>query len=243
MPIKTIPALYRSIHEYLLQRIPDKCDSRLTNLIYLMMGIFQSGSVQLPLLVRKLPLRAKKLSLVKRLSRFLDNEQVAVEAWYAPFARTLLQSAASGGEIRLIMDVTKVAFGFRLLMVSVAYRRRSLPIGWKWVAGSRGHTTTQQQLTLLKEIRELLPATAAVLLVGDGEFGTAVLMDYLQAWGWQYVLRISCDTLVLAHGQARTGNCNATFPFFWRRSASPKLIHRAPICCCFTLLVKINPGI
>jgi hypothetical protein len=36
-----IPALYHSLHEYLMQRIPDECDSRLTNLIWLMMGIFR----------------------------------------------------------------------------------------------------------------------------------------------------------------------------------------------------------
>jgi hypothetical protein len=200
MPSKTIPALYRSIHEYVLQRIPDQCDSRLTNLIYLMMGIFQSGSVQLPLIARKLPLRAQKLSTVRRLGRFLDNEQVDVKGWYAPFAQTLLQSAAAGGEIRLIMDTTRVAFGFRLLMVSVAYRRRSLPIAWHWVAGTRGHTTTACQVALLADVRALLPAHTAILLVADGEFSTGMLMDYLQAWGWQYVLRLSCDTLVLVHG-------------------------------------------
>lgn len=201
MSLKTIPALYRSIHAYLWQQIPDKCDSRLTNLIYLMMGIFQSGSVQLPLVARKLPLRAKKLSSVKRLSRFLDNDQVQVGVWYAPFARWLLQSAASGGEVHLILDATKVAFDFRLVMVSIAYRRRSLPIGWQWVAGSRGHTTTQSQRVLLQHIRALLPAQVTVVLVGDGEFGTGELMDYLDAWGWRYVLRVGCDTLVLVHGQ------------------------------------------
>lgn len=47
-----IPALYRSLHEYLMQRIPDECDSRLTNLIWLMMGIFQARSVQLKLAAR-----------------------------------------------------------------------------------------------------------------------------------------------------------------------------------------------
>jgi len=62
MPTIAIPALYRSLHEYLLQRIPDECDSRLTNLIWLMMGIFQARSVQMKLTARKVPIRAKQLS-------------------------------------------------------------------------------------------------------------------------------------------------------------------------------------
>lgn len=53
-----IPHLYRSLHEYLMQRVPDTCDSRLTNLIMLMMGMFQSSSVQLNLVARKTPIRA-----------------------------------------------------------------------------------------------------------------------------------------------------------------------------------------
>jgi len=39
-----IPALYRSLHGYLMQRIPDDCESRLTNMIWLMMGIFQAST-------------------------------------------------------------------------------------------------------------------------------------------------------------------------------------------------------
>lgn len=39
-----IPAVYRSLHEELMQRIPDVCESRLTNLNWLMMGIIKHGA-------------------------------------------------------------------------------------------------------------------------------------------------------------------------------------------------------
>ena len=196
-----IPHLYRSLHNHLLQRIPDPCDTRLTNLIYLMMGMFLAGSVQLPKIARKLPLRQQKLSVVKRLSRFLDNPAVRPRKWYAPIARQLLLDAGQSGEIRLIIDCSKVAFGFRLVMVAVAYRRRSLPIAWTWAMGSRGHTTTHIQLALLKYVRDaLLPQHTPVLLVGDGEFSAGIVLDYLRVWGWNYVLRLACDTQVLVHG-------------------------------------------
>ena len=61
MPTIAIPTLYRSLHEYLMQRIPDDCESRLTNLIWLMMGIFQARSVHLKLAARKVPIHAKQL--------------------------------------------------------------------------------------------------------------------------------------------------------------------------------------
>jgi len=77
-----IPARYRSLHEYRMQRIPDECDSRLTNLIWLMMGIFQARSVQMKWAARKVAIHAKQLSLVKRFGRFLSNRKVQVREWY-----------------------------------------------------------------------------------------------------------------------------------------------------------------
>lgn len=200
MPTVPISQLYRSLHEYLMQRIPDACDTRLTNLIFLMMGIFQSRSVQLNLVARKMPIRAQKLSIVKRLARFLDNPAVRVRAWYHPFAHLLLTSAANAGTVQVIIDATKVAFGFRLVMVSLAYRRRSLPIAWTWARGSRGHSTTVTQVKLLAYVQRLLPEDTRVSLVGDCEFGTSLLIENVCFWGWDYALRQPGDNLVMLRG-------------------------------------------
>jgi hypothetical protein len=56
-----------------MQRIPDDCESGLTNMLWLMMGIFPARSAQLNLAARKVPIRAKKLSIVKQLGwHFLE---------------------------------------------------------------------------------------------------------------------------------------------------------------------------
>jgi DDE family transposase len=195
-----IAELYRSLHEYLLQRIPDECDSRLTNLIFLMRGIFQAGSVQLNLVARKTPIRAQKLSIVKRFTGFLDNPAVRVREWYHPFALLLLASAANAGPVHLIIDATKVAFGFRLVRVSLAYRRRRLPIAWTWVRGSRGPSSTAVQVKWLAYVQRLLPRGIRVRLVGDCEFGTSLLIANLRFWHWDYALRQAGDTLVMLRG-------------------------------------------
>ena len=111
-----------------MQRIPDKCESRLTNLLLLMMGLYQSQSVHLNHIANRLPIRAKKRSLVKRLSRWLDNQAVDVRIWYAPCAKWLIESASSRGVLNLIVDTTKVSQSNRLLCVAVGYQRRALPI-------------------------------------------------------------------------------------------------------------------
>ncbi len=198
-----IPHRYRSLQEYLMQRIPDACDTRLSNLIFLMMGLFQSGSVQLNLVARKTPIRAQKLSIVRRLARFLDNPAVRVREWYHPFAETLLASAVNPGQVHLIVDASKVAFGFRLVMVSLADRRRSLPIAWTWGLGSRGHSRTAVQVKLLAYVARLLPPRTQVTLVGDCEFGHPLLLENLRCWGWDYALRQPGDHLVMLRGSGK----------------------------------------
>src|SRR5260221_6737589 len=94
-----IPALYRSLHEYLMQRIADECDSRLTNLIWLMMGIFQARSVQLKLAARKMPIRAKQLSIVKRFGRCLNKRKVDGREWYYTLTTGMLRLARTGGHM------------------------------------------------------------------------------------------------------------------------------------------------
>ncbi len=201
MPTFAIPELYRNFHQYLMQRIPDECDSRLANLILMMMGIFQAGSVQLNLVARKTPVRAKKLSIVRRFRRWLTNEAVRVRPWYKPYAAEVLYAASRAGTVHLILDATKVASRHRLLMVSVAYQRRSLPIAWVWDRGAQGRTTTAKQIKLLDYVRcNLIPADCQVSLVGDCEFGNPLLIEYVQFWGWDYTLRVSGQFLFMPKG-------------------------------------------
>jgi hypothetical protein len=66
-----------------------------------------------------------------RLSRFLDNSAINVREWDEPIARQWLKAQIDWiGEICLIIDGTKIGFGHQLLMVAIAYCKRSIPIAW-----------------------------------------------------------------------------------------------------------------
>jgi hypothetical protein len=165
------------------------------NFVWLMVGIYESGSVHLSKIAGKIPGQAKQVSLTRRLSRFLDNPAIRVREWYEPIARQWLQSQWSClGEIRLIVDGTKVGCGHQLLMVSLAYRKRAIPIAWTWIKQVRGHSDATMQLALLNYVRRLLPVGAVVFLVGDCEFGPVETLKWLDQWHWYYVLRQKSDT-------------------------------------------------
>jgi len=186
---------YRKWQKQLAQHIPDRCESRLTNLALLIVGMLSSQSVYLSVIARKVPIRAKKLSVAKRFERFLSNEAVDAESWYAPWARWLLKSASVSGTVHRVVDTTKVSAYRRQLMIAVAYRRRTLPIAWEWVDYPRGHCPATLQVKLLKRLRALLPVGVQVSLVGDSEFGNVAVIKRLNEWGWDYALRQKGRTL------------------------------------------------
>jgi hypothetical protein len=188
------------------QRIQDlRPDQRITqtrNFVWLIIGIFQSRSVCLSRIAGKVPGTAKLLSINRRFSRLLANPAIRVRAWYEPIAREWLERQfRHAGEIRLIVDGTKIGFGHQLLIVCLAYRKRAIPISWTWVKHVRGHSSAYKQLALLAYVRKLIPTEAAVFLVGDCEFGAVAVLRQLDQWRWFYVLRQKGDSGVFLNPQ------------------------------------------
>jgi hypothetical protein len=192
MPINE---LYHTWMQQICELRPKQRITQVRNFVWLMIGVFQSQSVTLSKIAGKIPGQAKLVSITRRLSRFLDNPAIRVREWYEPIARRWLQAQWQClGEIRLIVDGTKIGFGHQLLMVSLAYRKRAIPIVWTWVKHVRGHSTAFKQLALLNYVRTLLPRGTAVFLVGDCEFGSVEVLKRLDHWHWFYVLRQKSDT-------------------------------------------------
>lgn len=196
--------LYSSWIGPLTQLSPDGHKSRIRNLTWLVVGLYRATSVHLSAIVRKWPMAAKNPSLWRRLERFLSNPAVQVREWYDPLARQwLAEAAASLGEIRLIVDGTKVGVNHRLLIVCLAYRRRAVPLAWTWVPYTRGASTARLQLALLRYVQPLLPKGVRVLLVGDSEFGSVAVIRQLRRWRWGYVLRQRGQHMVRCKGSRR----------------------------------------
>jgi hypothetical protein len=193
----TMPAnqLYHTWSDQIRQLCPTARKTLIHNFTWLLIGIYLSGKVHLSAIANKLPGAAKLPSAVQRLRRLLQNA-ICVRKWYGPIAEELLKSQAQHGHIGLVVDGTKVSFHHRLLMVSIAFRRRAIPIVWTWVKSKRGHSSALKQCALLAYVHSLVPNDVSVSIVGDCEFGAVAVMQQLDAWEWRYVLRQKGDTLV-----------------------------------------------
>jgi len=195
-----------SLYDTWFQRIrilrPDQRITQIRAFVWLLVGIFQSRSVSLSRIASKIPGPAKLVSVTRRLSRLLDNANIRVRDWYEAVARLWLEAQFQHlGEIRLIVDGTKVGFQHQLLVVCLAYRKRAIPVAWTWVKHVKGHTTAWKHLALLAYVRTLLPRGAGVFLVGDTEFGPVDVLKQLDRWGWFYVLRQKTRTHVWLNEQ------------------------------------------
>src|SRR4030042_2674130 len=167
---------------------PKERITRVINFSWLMVGIYQSRSVSLSRIAGRIPGPAKLVSVTRRLSRLLANPAIRVREWYKPIAIQWLEAQFRHiGEIHLIVDGTKIGFGHQLLIVSLAYRKRAIPIAWTWVKQTRGHSGAIKQLALLAYVRSLIPRGAAVFLVGAREFGSVAVLRQLANWHWLFV--------------------------------------------------------
>jgi len=189
--------LYNTWIQQISKLRPGQRITQIRNFVWLMIGIYQSHSVCLSRIAGKIPGKVQLLSYTRRLSRFLNNPSIDVREWYQPIAKSWIEKQAQYlQQVRLIVDGTKVGFGHQLLMVSLAYRKRAIPLAWSWVPQVRGHSTAQKQLALLTYVHSLMPTGIAALLVGDTEFGSVSVLQQLDQWRWHYVLRQKSSTKI-----------------------------------------------
>jgi hypothetical protein len=192
--------LHDRIENRLSEFLPDLHRYRLDNLAWLMTGIHEAQHVHLSKVADYRPGEASLQSKIRQFRRFLANDAVEPMTLYRPIARQLLKSAAAAHDrLRLLMDVVELPGKRQVLMLSLAYRRRALPVIWS-VERRAGKTDAERQIALLKRLEPLLadlfPKKTRPILVADGEFHSVALIEHLDAIGWGFRLRLHSDTYV-----------------------------------------------
>ena len=131
---------YRAIKDAIKQLYPTEPKGNLARQLHTLAafisGIVGSRSTHLPAIAKKVPDETKKESRVKKYSRWIKNERIEFEIYYLPYLEALLNGLAACGPLLLAMDGSEVGRGCLALVVSVIYKKRSLPIAWIIVKGS-----------------------------------------------------------------------------------------------------------
>jgi len=160
--------LYDSTRTTLAKRLAGVRDSQLDTLALVLVGITQSVSAQLGKIARAMPLDTTQYAKEQRLRRFLDNERITQADHYQPLVQAVL-TGLKGQPVHLLIDRVLLHDRHNLLVVSIGFRRRSIPLVWKALE-HRGKSTLADQQDLLKQALALLPARVRVSVHGDSEF-------------------------------------------------------------------------
>jgi hypothetical protein len=195
---------YRAIRDALCQWYPGQPTGTVarhwTTLAALMSGIVGSKSTHLPHIATQVPDGTKPESRVKRFARWMQNDHVTEEGYFVPYAEVLLRHLALQTLV-LIIDGSVVGRGCVALMMHVVYKGRVLPLAWQVRKGKKGHFPEDLHIALVKQVHNLIPLGASVVLLGDGEFDGTTLQQTLQDAHWSYVVRTGSNITVMWDGE------------------------------------------
>jgi hypothetical protein len=199
---------YRTIKLTLAQLLHTRANSHaeqhLNTLSLLICGIVGAQHVQFDKLASHAPIRGRKNeSLITRFRRWVKHEHVSLEALWLPVARSVLAALAKA-PLTILLDGTTAGRGCVILMASVVYHGRAIPLLWTVVKGKKGHLPQDVHCALIARLQELLPSDAVVTLLGDGEFDGTELQDALRKAKWDYVCRTASNILIFAAGRVFT---------------------------------------
>lgn len=200
---------FRAIHKALLTYYPGAAKGNfarhLLTLAALITGIVGSRRSNLPEIAAKAPDRAKPESRIKRYSRFLQNDGVTYEGFFLPFLQELLAALAQRGPLVIVFDGSAIGRDCVVLMASVIYKKRALPLAWIVRRGGKGHFSAEVHLELFERLLALVPETADRVFLGDGEFDSTALQQALDEAGWHYVCRTAKDAVLMEEGTGAEG--------------------------------------
>lgn len=195
---------YRAIKSAIRQLYPTEPvgnEARhLHTLAALISGIVSSKHMNLPAIAGKVPDRTKLESRVKKYYRWLTNDCIDVEVYFLPFVDALLESLAHLPLV-LAIDGSEAGRGCLMLMVSLIYKKRALPLAWIVVKGCKGHFPEEAHVELVNQVHALIPEGSIVIFLGDGEFDGTELQASLDTFGWRYVSRTAKNAQLCAEDE------------------------------------------
>lgn len=156
-------------------------------------GALLAGTTELSRVARWIRKPTQQSSRTQFLKRFLMSPYFNQQATYYP----LIQQALRGYQAptwHLIMDRTNLApHRLDLLMISLAFRKRAVPLGWQLHPAGSSNSATQ--IRLLQRLQGLIPANQAVVIHGDTEFGAVPVMGFIQQHRcWDFILAQTSHT-------------------------------------------------
>jgi hypothetical protein len=186
--------LYDSTYASLHNAVPAALESQIDTLALAMVGVVVSGSSAIGRIAHAMPLPTTQEGKEQRLERLVTNPRITPENHFQPIARAALQGLR-GQRVSLIIDRLLLRHGQNVLVVSAAFRRRSIPLAWS-ILPHTGASALADQQSVLTTALALLPERVRVTVHGDSEFRSQALYQWLRDQDGDAMLGIQGGTLM-----------------------------------------------
>jgi Transposase DDE domain len=204
--------------------------------------------------------RANASSLERGLQRFIANERIVMKvvwSWWIEWVLRLWGKAA----LLILVDETKLSDHVAVMMVGVAYQGSAIPLIWRAykVADYPEEGQVALMSDLLDQVRNILPADQAVLVLADRGLGTSpVWQERLSESGWNYLLRVQRTTLIrladhkpqplrrlVGYGQTWTGRAQVfkKAGWHWKWVYLVWEVGYTEPCCLFSNQADLSPSL
>lgn len=157
-------------------------------LAWMMVAIYIGKDVCLDRLGLNLPREAKPESIAQQFRRWLKNKAINSRMIYDPVARRVLQKMRCR-RLRVQIDRVQIKKRQNVLMMTVSYRKRAIPLAWICLPHS-GSSHYRHWIELLDYLESILPDNMTAIILADREFGSVDRLEYVARKGWEYAIRM-----------------------------------------------------
>jgi hypothetical protein len=183
---KMLPQFYQShLQKYL-------SETQLITLKLLVWLLQTQKQVKIERLAATLPLPIQQNSRRRHIQRFLQLTRLSVVILWFPLIKEIItQRLPQRKQLIIALDRTQWQ-GNNILMASAIYQKRGLPIFWILLS-KKGASDLREQQIVLRPIIKLFK-THQIIIVGDREFHSVELAQWIDRQGVKFVLRQKKDT-------------------------------------------------
>ncbi len=192
--------LYNELFVYLRAVHDEPHVTRVSNWVWIMVGMILSHSIQLAQIAQHIPSKAEAAGRIMQIRRWLSNRFVKPIEFYRPLIGRVLESWA-GQAVYILLDTTALNKGrLQILRMALSHAYRALPLSWLVISGP-GLVTVESATALLSECQRLLTRLGRVTLCADRGFRDTDWAEKCLQMGWNYLIRVANNTYVyLADG-------------------------------------------
>lgn len=201
------------------------------------LGVVLARSCQMMIVAEALGFAGKADTVHRRLKRFVANEQLDMEI-IIPLWIKWVMSSFTGDELDVLVDETKLGHRIGVLMVSLAYRGRAIPLIWHCYREGQSEAypaegQVQMIVRMLTILRPYLPADCRYRVQADQGIGnSSTLMRKLAQAGWSFLFRVKESSMFTTRSGFR----------FRLRDMALERQSGSVIGCLYTRSHRIVPG-